>query len=88
MPGSDLAGVHYLRTLEDADGIRAAVTAARRVVVIGGGWIGAEVAASIRQLDRPVAMIAEESVPLERVLGTEVGTVYRDLHSEHGSNWS
>ena len=84
IPGSDLAGVHCLRTLEDADAIREAATAARRAVVIGGGWIGAEVAASIRQLGLPVAMIADGSVPLERVLGAEVGSVYRDLHAEHG----
>jgi len=84
IPGSDLAGVHYLRTLEDADAIRGAATAARRVVVVGGGWIGAEVAASIRQLGLPVVMIADTSVPLERVLGIEVGTVYRDLHAGRG----
>ena len=69
IPGSDLAGIHYLRSLEDADGIREAARTADRVVVVGGGWIGAEVAASLRQLGLPVAMIAEESVPLERVLG-------------------
>jgi 3-phenylpropionate/trans-cinnamate dioxygenase ferredoxin reductase subunit len=84
IPGSDLAGVHYLRTLEDADAIRDAATSARRAIVIGGGWIGAEVAASIRQLGLPVAMVADGSVPLERVLGAEVGSVYRDLHAEHG----
>jgi 3-phenylpropionate/trans-cinnamate dioxygenase ferredoxin reductase subunit len=84
IPGSDLAGVHYLRTLEDADAIRNTVASARRAIVIGGGWIGAEVAASIRQLGLPVAMIAPASVPLERVLGTEVGSVYGDLHAEHG----
>jgi 3-phenylpropionate/trans-cinnamate dioxygenase ferredoxin reductase subunit len=54
------------------------------VIVVGGGWIGAEVTASIRQLGIPVAMIAAESVPLQRVLGTEVGAIYRDLHAEHG----
>jgi len=84
IPGNDLAGVHYLRTVEDADAIRVAATAARRVVVIGGGWVGAEVAASIRLLGPPVAMVAPGSVPLERVLGPEVGAVYRDLHAEHG----
>ena len=84
IPGSDLAGVHCLRTLEDADAIRDAVTSARRAIVIGGGWIGAEVAASIRQLGLPVALVAPDSVPLERVLGADVGTVYRDLHAEHG----
>ena len=84
IPGSDLAGVHYLRTLEDADAIRDAIAGAHRVVVIGGGWIGAEIAASVRQLGLPVAMIADGSVPLERVLGTEVGTIYRDIHAERG----
>lgn len=84
VPGGDLAGVHYLRTLDDADSIRKAVRGAQRVIVVGGGWIGAEVAASVRQLGLPVTMIAEGSVPLERVLGREVGAVYRDLHAERG----
>ena len=84
IPGHDLAGVHYLRSLDDADAIREAALAAHRVVVIGGGWIGAEVTASLRQLGLPVSMIAESSVPLERVLGAQVGGVYRDLHAEHG----
>ncbi len=84
IPGQDLAGVHYLRTLADADAIREAARTARRAVVIGGGWIGAEVAASIRQIGLPVALVAGGSVPLERVLGLEVGAVYRDLHAEHG----
>ena len=84
IPGNGLAGVHYLRTVEDADAIRDAAVGAHRVVVIGGGWIGAEVAASMRQLGLPVTVVAPGSVLLERVLGTEVGTVYRDLHAEHG----
>ncbi len=84
IPGSDLTGVHYLRTLDDGDAIRDAAAAAQRVLVIGGGWIGTEVAASVRQLGRPVALIAPGSVPLERVLGVEVGAIYRDLHIRHG----
>lgn len=84
IPGHDLAGVHYLRTLDDAGAIRSAAAGARRVVVIGGGWIGAEVAASIRQLGLPVTLIADGPVLLERVLGTEVGTVYQHLHAERG----
>ncbi len=84
IPGSDLAGVHYLRSLDDADTIRATVARTDRAVVIGGGWIGAEVAASLRQQGLPVALVAPGSVPLERVLGTEVGAVYRDLHAAHG----
>jgi 3-phenylpropionate/trans-cinnamate dioxygenase ferredoxin reductase subunit len=83
-PGAELSGVHYLRQLVDADALRQVLTASRRVVVIGAGWIGSEVAASARQLGAEVTMIDPGSVPLERVLGPEVGAVYRDLHAEHG----
>jgi 3-phenylpropionate/trans-cinnamate dioxygenase ferredoxin reductase component len=84
LPGADLPGVRYLRRKDDSDALRAAITAAGRVVVIGAGWIGSEVAASARQLGAEVAIIAPGAVPLERVLGPEVGGVYRDLHAEHG----
>jgi 3-phenylpropionate/trans-cinnamate dioxygenase ferredoxin reductase subunit len=83
-PGRDLDGIHYLRTLDDADAIRAAAAEARRALVIGGGWIGSEVAASLRQLGLPVALIATGAVPLEQALGSEVGSIYRDLHVGHG----
>jgi 3-phenylpropionate/trans-cinnamate dioxygenase ferredoxin reductase subunit len=84
VPGAELAGVLTLRTFDDADALRAAAVGAGDVVVIGGGWIGAEVAASLRQLDVEVTMIISGSLPLERVLGPEIGAVYRDLHLEHG----
>jgi len=84
VPGADLDGVHYLRSVTDADTLRRALTASAQVVVIGAGWIGAEVAASARQLGATVAMVELASVPLERVLGAEVGAIYRDLHAEHG----
>ncbi len=84
VPGADLDGVRSLRTLEDSDGLRAAAQAASHVVVIGAGWIGAEVAASIRQLGRDVTLIADTSVPLEQVLGTEVGAIFGDVHAQHG----
>jgi len=84
LPGADLPGVRYLRQMGDSDSLRAAITAASRVVVIGAGWIGSEVAASARQLGAEVAIVAPETAPLERVLGPEVGGVYRDLHTEHG----
>ncbi len=84
VPGAALAGVRYLRSVADADELRRDVAAASRVVVIGAGWIGAEVAASARQLGASVAIVELGSVPLERVLGPEVGAVYRDLHAEHG----
>lgn len=84
IPGSELQGVHYLRSVADADAIRNSITPSEPLVVIGAGWIGAEVAASARHLGAKVAMVAPASVPLERVLGTEVGGIFRDLHTEHG----
>jgi 3-phenylpropionate/trans-cinnamate dioxygenase ferredoxin reductase subunit len=82
--GSTLSGVHYLRTVADSDRLRTAITSSVPVVVIGAGWIGAEVAASARQLGADVALVEMDSVPLARVLGVEVGSIYRDLHAEHG----
>jgi 3-phenylpropionate/trans-cinnamate dioxygenase ferredoxin reductase subunit len=76
--------VHYLRRIGDADLLRAAITAADRVVVLGAGWIGSEVAACAAQMGAEVTLVAPESVPLERVLGPEVGSVYQELHTEHG----
>src|SRR5215210_4297973 len=84
VPGADLQGVHYLRTLADCDLLRGRLSEGGRVVVIGAGWIGAEVAASARQLGAEVTMIDPMSVPLERVLGPEVGAVYGDVHRDHG----
>ena len=84
LSGSDLAGIHYLRTVSDSDAIREAAAGAHKAVVVGGGWIGAEVAASLRELGLEVTMVLPEPAPLERVLGPEVGAVYRDIHREHG----
>jgi 3-phenylpropionate/trans-cinnamate dioxygenase ferredoxin reductase component len=84
LPGAELEGIHYLRTVSDADAIRAAAARAHKVVVVGGGWIGSEVAASLRQLGLEVTLILREAVPLEIPLGPEIGAVYRDLHLEHG----
>ncbi len=84
MPGAELPGVLTLRGLDDADRLRAALGPSAAVVVIGAGWIGSEVAASARQLGANVAMVDSARVPLERVLGPEVGAIYRDLHAAHG----
>jgi 3-phenylpropionate/trans-cinnamate dioxygenase ferredoxin reductase subunit len=84
VPGADLPGVVSLRTLADADALRVAAAEAERIVVVGAGWIGSEVAASLRMLGRRVVLVAPGAVPLERVLGPEIGAVYRDLHAEHG----
>jgi 3-phenylpropionate/trans-cinnamate dioxygenase ferredoxin reductase component len=84
VPGADLPGVHMLRRVGDADALRAALAPGRRLVVIGGGWIGTEVAASARQLGAEVTMLMTGAMPLERQLGPEAAAVYRDLHLEHG----
>jgi len=84
LPGADLEGVHELRTLADCEALRERLRDGARVAVIGAGWIGSEVAASARQKGLDVTVIEPMSVPLERVLGPEVGAIYRDLHAEHG----
>ena len=84
IPGSDLDGVLYLRSVEDSDALRERFRQSRSVVVVGAGWIGSEVAASARQGGLEVTVIDPTAVPLERVLGTEVGAVYRDVHTDHG----
>jgi 3-phenylpropionate/trans-cinnamate dioxygenase ferredoxin reductase component len=84
LPGVDLDGVHYLRTRRDADALAAASAQAEHVVVVGTGWIGSEAAASLRQLGREVTLIGPDPAPLARVLGPEIGRVYRDLHADHG----
>ncbi|MBV9661721.1 MAG: FAD-dependent oxidoreductase [Acidimicrobiales bacterium] len=84
VPGAHLSGVRYLRTMADADQLRASIATANRVVVIGGGWIGCEVAASARQMNAEVAMVEMAELPLERVLGPELGRFYRDVHADHG----
>ena len=84
LPGADLSGVLYLRVMGDSDALRAAITSASRVIIIGAGWIGSEVAASARQLGAEVTIVAPDALPLEKVLGPEVGAVYLDLHTEHG----
>jgi 3-phenylpropionate/trans-cinnamate dioxygenase ferredoxin reductase subunit len=84
VPGADLSGVHVLRTVEDSDTLRAVLDAGGRLVVVGAGWIGCEVAASARQRGMEVTLIESLSVPLERVLGPELGAFYRDVHLDHG----
>jgi len=84
IPGGELDGVLYLRSVADCDALRDRLDRGGAVVVIGAGWIGAEVAASARQRGLEVTVIDPLTVPLERVLGTEVGAVYRDIHRDHG----
>jgi 3-phenylpropionate/trans-cinnamate dioxygenase ferredoxin reductase subunit len=83
VPGDELDGVLYLRTVEDSDVVRARIGRGGTVIVVGAGWIGAEVAASARQRGLEVTILDPLAVPLERVLGAEVGAVYRDIHADY-----
>jgi 3-phenylpropionate/trans-cinnamate dioxygenase ferredoxin reductase subunit len=83
VPGVDLEGVLQLRTVEESDRIRAEARPGRRAVMVGMGFIGCEVAASIRQLGAEVTAV-EIQTPLARVLGEEVGQVLAQIHRDHG----
>ncbi len=84
VPGAELENVLLLRRVGDSDAIRERIEGGARFVVIGGGWIGAEVAATARSGGCEVAMVFPEEVPLERVLGTEFGGVFARLHEANG----
>ncbi len=86
IPGTrGIPGVHALRTLDDALAVGRALDAgARRVVVVGAGFIGAEVAASCRSRDVEVTMVEPLAQPLARVLGEEIGRVVGEVHVAHG----
>ena len=86
LPGTaGLAGVHTLRTRDDAEAIRDALAnGARRVVVVGAGFIGAEVASTAIGRGAEVTMVEALEAPFERVLGVEMGAVMADVHRRHG----
>jgi 3-phenylpropionate/trans-cinnamate dioxygenase ferredoxin reductase component len=78
------APVSYLRTIEDSNRIKASLLPGRRVTVVGGGWIGLEVAAAARTSGCDVTVVEALETPLLRVLGPEVARVFADLHRSHG----
>ncbi|MDX6449390.1 MAG: 3-phenylpropionate/trans-cinnamate dioxygenase ferredoxin reductase component [Gaiellaceae bacterium] len=84
LPGTELTGIHYLRNVGDSDAIREHAQDSKRAVVIGAGFIGSEVAASLRQLGLEVTLVEGGRLPLEHVFGPEIGTFYRDLHVAEG----
>jgi NADPH-dependent 2,4-dienoyl-CoA reductase/sulfur reductase-like enzyme len=85
LPGTDgLAGVHTLRTLDDAVAVRTDLARAERLVVIGAGFIGAEVASSARSLGLDVTVVEALPTPLAGPLGQRMGAVCAGLHADHG----
>ena len=80
-------GALYLRSLADSDRLRDEIGEGKHVAIVGAGWIGSEVAASARQLGAEVTLLEMAEVPLERVLGRELGEFYRDVHIDHGVNF-
>jgi 3-phenylpropionate/trans-cinnamate dioxygenase ferredoxin reductase component len=84
LPGIDHDGIHTLRRIGDADALREEMTEGCRVVVIGAGWIGLEVAAAARLAGADVTVLESSLVPLHRVLGDRLGRYFGDLHRRHG----
>lgn len=85
LPGADLPGIHYLRTVADCEAIKADAVAGRRAVVVGMSFIGSEVAASLTQLGVHVTAIFPGRYPLERVLGGEIGALFGAIHRANGA---
>lgn len=83
VPGSELDGVVTLRRFEDADTIRTRAGQADRILVVGGGWIASEVAASLRTLGHDVTVAVRGRRPLEGSLGPQIAQIYRSLHHDH-----
>jgi len=84
LPGSELPGIYYLRTVAECDAIKREAEAGRRAVVVGMGFIGCEVAASLTQLDVQVTAIFPGRNPLERVLGEQLGALIGEVHRSNG----
>ncbi|OBG78038.1 MULTISPECIES: NAD(P)/FAD-dependent oxidoreductase [unclassified Mycobacterium] len=85
-PGADLAGVFYLRTAADGEMIREAAGPGRRAVIVGGGYIGLETAASLRALGLEVTLLEATGRVLERVTAPEVSEFFDRIHREEGVN--
>ncbi|MDG1812413.1 MAG: FAD-dependent oxidoreductase [Porticoccaceae bacterium] len=84
IPGADLNAIHYLRTMDDVKGIQVSSAAAKNAVIIGGGYIGLETAASLNKLGVKVTILETESRLLKRVASPQVSAFYLRLHTEEG----
>ena len=86
IPGSDLSGIHYLRTIDDVDGIREAMQTAKKICIVGGGYIGLEVAAVAVTSGLQVTVLEMEDRILQRVTTPEMSEYYHELHAGRGVN--
>lgn len=84
LPGAELQGVLTLRTIEDSDRIRSVLRPGNRVVFVGGGWIGLEVASAAADAGAEVTVLEALELPLVRVLGPRLAQMFADLHRDHG----
>jgi 3-phenylpropionate/trans-cinnamate dioxygenase ferredoxin reductase component len=84
IPGAEASGVHYLRTIDDAQALDSVLTEGSSLAVIGAGWIGLEVAAGARERGVDVTVVEMARLPLLTALGPEVGAVFAQLHRDHG----
>ncbi len=84
IPGIDLEGVYYLRTLRDSQRLAQAIDKSKRAVVVGAGFIGSEVAASFRMKGLEVTLVELQPMPLRNSLGDELGAIYADIHRSQG----
>jgi len=85
IPGADLVGVHYLRTIDDSESLHAELKdGGRKLVLIGSGWIGMEVAATARTLGNDVTILERDPIPLANALGSELGQMFAELHEQNG----
>ena len=85
LPGHDLPGVHQLRSIDDSESLKAALSeGGKRLVLIGSGWIGMEVAATARGYGNEVTILERDPVPLKAALGERLGESFAQMHREHG----
>jgi 3-phenylpropionate/trans-cinnamate dioxygenase ferredoxin reductase subunit len=84
IPGADADGVHYLRTIDDAESLNSLLTEGASLAIVGAGWIGLEVAAGARERGVSVTVVETAEVPLMGALGREAGEVFAALHRDHG----
>lgn len=82
--GSNLEGIHYLKTLSDANAIRQRLDSIQQVAIVGAGFIGAELASSFKRLGKEVTVLERASLPFAHILGNEMGEYFLQLHESEG----